>query len=89
MPIGNSNYEEVNDPHIQSALHNQLYTVPASQIATVASTWQALDTYVSQKAYVVPYGYLSSPEFLSNKINFGAVVFSPLEGNDFSSLQFK
>ena len=44
---------------------------------------------MTQKAYVVPYGYLSSPEFLSNKINFGAVVFSPLEGNDFSSLQFK
>jgi peptide/nickel transport system substrate-binding protein len=88
VPVGNSNYEEVNDPHIQSVLKS-LYPVPASQIATVASQWQALDTYVSQKAYVVPYGYLSSPEFLSNKINFGAVVFSPLEGNDFSSLQFK
>ena len=87
VPIGNSNYEEVNDPHIQSVLKS-LYPVPASQIATVASQWQALDTYVSQKAYVVP-SRSASPEFLSNKINFGAVVFSPLEGNDFSSLQFK
>ena len=88
VPVGNSNYEEVNDPHIQATL-KQLYPVPASQIATVASTWQALDTYVSQKAYVVPYGYLSSPEFVSNRINFNALVFSPLEGNDFSLLQFK
>ena len=63
--------------------------MPAAQIATVASQWQALDTYVTQKAYVVPYGYLSSPEFVSTRINFGALVFSPLEGNDFSSLQFK
>jgi hypothetical protein len=38
---------------------------------------------------VVPYGYESSPEFLSNRIDFSKVVFSPLEGNDFSSLQLK
>ena len=88
VPVGNSNYEEVNDPHIQKTL-DSLYPVPAAQIATVASQWQALDTYVTQKAYVVPYGYLSSPEFVSTRVNVGALVFSPLEGNDFSSLQFK
>jgi peptide/nickel transport system substrate-binding protein len=88
VPVGNSNYEEVNDPHIQKVL-DSLYPVPAAQIATVASQWQALDTYVTQKAYVVPYGYLSSPEFVSTRVNIGALVFSPLEGNDFSSLQFK
>jgi len=88
VPIGNSNYEEVNDPHIQSTL-DSLYPVPGTQIQSAASKWAALDTYVTQKAYVVPFGYLSSPEFVSNRINFGAVVFSPLEGNDFSSLQFK
>jgi peptide/nickel transport system substrate-binding protein len=88
VPVGNSNYEEVNDPHIQSTL-KQLYPVPAAQLATVASTWQALDTYVTQKSYVVPYGYLATPEFVSDRVNFNALVFSPLEGNDFSSLQFK
>jgi hypothetical protein len=86
--VGNSNYEEVNDPHIQSEL-KALYPVPANQIGTVASRWAALDQYVTSKAYLVSYGYLSSPEFLSNRINFGAVVFSPLEGNDFASLQLK
>ncbi len=88
VPVGNSNYEEVNDPHIQSELKS-LYPVPANQLATVASKWAALDYYVAKKAYVVPYGYLSSPEFLSDRIDFSKVVFSPLEGNDFSSLQSK
>jgi peptide/nickel transport system substrate-binding protein len=88
VPVGNSNYEEVNDPHIQSELAS-LYPVPANQLGTVASKWAALDTYVASKAYVVSYGYLSSPEFLSDKIDFSKVVFSPLEGNDFSSLQPK
>jgi peptide/nickel transport system substrate-binding protein len=88
VPVGNSNYEEVNDPHIQSELA-ALYPVPGDKINSAASRWQALDTYVTQKAYVVPYGYESSPEFLSNKVDFSKVVFSPLEGNDFSSLQPK
>jgi peptide/nickel transport system substrate-binding protein len=87
-PVGNSNYEEANDPHIQSELKG-LYPVPANQLASAASRWGALDYYLAQKAYVVPYGYLSSPEFMSNRIKFGAVVFSPLIGNDFSSLQTK
>ena len=88
VPVGNSNYEEVNDPHIQSTL-DSLYPVPGSQISTAASKWANLDYYVTQKAYVVPFGYLESPEFVSNRINFGTLVFSPLEGNDFSSLQLK
>ena len=56
---------------------------------SAASRWAALDYYVAQKAYVVPYGYLSSPEFTSNRIDFSKLVFSPLIGNDFSTLQPK
>ena len=88
VPVGNGNYEEVNDPHIQSELA-QLYPVPANQIATAASKWQALDYYVTKQAYLVTYGYLSSPEFVSNRIDVSKLVFSPLEGNDFSSLVLK
>jgi peptide/nickel transport system substrate-binding protein len=87
-PVGNPNYGEVNDPHIQSEL-KALYAVPATQLATAASRWGALDFYVAQKAYVVPYGYLASPEFTSNRIDFGKLVFSSLIGNDFSTLQLK
>src|SRR3984885_301051 len=39
VPVGNSNYEEVNDPHIQKTL-DSLYPVPAAQIATGASRGQ-------------------------------------------------
>ena len=38
---------------------------------------------------MAPYGYQSTPEFVSTRIDFGKLVFSPLEGNDFSSLQQK
>jgi peptide/nickel transport system substrate-binding protein len=88
VPVGNSNYEEVNDPHIQSEL-KALYPVPANQLGTVGSRWAALDSYVTSKAYLVSYGYQSSPEFVSNRIDFSKLVFSPLEGNDFSTLQTK
>jgi peptide/nickel transport system substrate-binding protein len=88
VPVGNGNYGEINDPFIQAQL-KQLYPVPAAQINSVASKWAALDYYLAKKAYDVPFGYLSSPEFVSNRINFSSVVFSPLEGNDFSSIQYK
>jgi peptide/nickel transport system substrate-binding protein len=87
-PVGNSNYEEVNDPFIQAQL-KRLYAVPAAQLSSAASKWAALDYYVAKKAYVVPYGYLASPEFTSNRIDFSKVVFSPLQGTDFSSLRLK
>jgi peptide/nickel transport system substrate-binding protein len=87
-PVGNSNYEEVNDPHIQSELA-ALYPVPGSQLNSIASRWQALDYYVTQKAYLVPFGYLSSPEFVSNRVDQSSLVFSPLEGPDFSSITLK
>ncbi|MDQ6817931.1 MAG: ABC transporter substrate-binding protein [Actinomycetota bacterium] len=87
-PVGNPNYAEVNDSHIQSELAS-LYAVPGSQLASAASRWAALDYYVAKKAYVVPFGYLASPEFVSSRIDFGKLIFSPLEGSDFSSLQLK
>jgi hypothetical protein len=66
-----------------------LYAVPGSQLNSVASKWQALDYYVSQQADVVPFGYLSSPEFVSNRVDPSSLVFSPLEGPDFSSITLK
>jgi peptide/nickel transport system substrate-binding protein len=84
----NENFSQVNDPHIQSEL-KVLNAVPADQLNTVASRWQALDTYVAQKAYVAAYGQEKQPLFTSNKIDFGAIVFSPVYGTDFSSLTLK
>jgi peptide/nickel transport system substrate-binding protein len=88
IPVGNSNYEELNDPHIQSELA-ALYPVPTSKLSSVASRWQALDEYLANNAAVDVYGYLETPEFVSNRIDFSKLVFSPLEGIDWSSIQLK
>jgi peptide/nickel transport system substrate-binding protein len=87
-PVGNANTQETNDPFIQKQL-DALYPVQASELEGVASKWAALDYYVTKKAYVVPFGYQSSPKFVSDRINFDTLVFSPLQGPDFSTLELK
>jgi peptide/nickel transport system substrate-binding protein len=84
----NENFSQVNDPHVQSEL-KVLNAVPADKLDTVASRWQALDTYLAQKAYIAAFGQEQQPQFMSNKVNFGAAVFHPLYGTDFSSITLK
>jgi peptide/nickel transport system substrate-binding protein len=87
-PVGNSNYEEANDPYIQAQL-KKLYAIPAAQLTSAAAKWQALDEYLAKKAYTAVYGYELVPNFTSNRINFSSIVFHPLYGTDWSSLQLK
>jgi len=84
----NQNFSQVDDPHVQSELA-ALNPVPADQLDTVADRWAKLDTYLAQKAYIVSYGQQQVPKFFSNKLNFGAAIFHPLYGNDWSSLEPK
>jgi peptide/nickel transport system substrate-binding protein len=84
----NQNFSQVDDPHIQSEL-KALNAVPADKLDSVAGRWQKLDEYVAQKAYIAAYGQEKQPMFFSNRVNFGAAVFSPLFGNDFSSIALK
>jgi peptide/nickel transport system substrate-binding protein len=86
LPTNNQNFGQVNDPHINS-VSTKLGAVPTSNLASVASQWQALDQYVAQKAYVAVFGYQTFPEFVSNRINFGALVFHTLYGWDYTSFQ--
>jgi peptide/nickel transport system substrate-binding protein len=88
QPVNNQNFSEVNDPHIQSEL-NALNKVPATQLNTVAARWQALDTYVAQKAYEVVFGYNLSPQFFSTKLDFGSAIFHPVYFNDYTSWKLK
>jgi peptide/nickel transport system substrate-binding protein len=87
-PTENHNLSQVNDPHIQSELAS-LSPVPSSQLSTVTSRWQALDEYVAQKAYLAVIGYDEAPKFTSERIDFPALVFHPVYGNDWSTLQVK
>jgi peptide/nickel transport system substrate-binding protein len=87
-PTENHNLSQVNDPHIQSEL-TALGSVPSSKLDTVTSRWEALDEYVAQKAYIAVIGYDDVPKFTSQRIDFGALVFHPVYGNDWSTLQLK
>jgi peptide/nickel transport system substrate-binding protein len=84
----NENFSQVGDAHVQSEL-KALNAVPADKLDTVASRWQALDTYVAQKAYIAAFGQELQPQFYSDRIDFGAAVFHPLYGTDLSSLALK
>ncbi len=88
LPTENHNLSQVDDPHIQGEIAS-LGPVPSSQLASALSRWQALDEYTAKKAYMAPFGYDEAPKFLSNKVDFGAAVFHPVYGNDWSSLQLK
>ncbi|GAC1437632.1 MAG: ABC transporter substrate-binding protein [Solirubrobacteraceae bacterium] len=88
QPVNNQNFSNVNDPHIQSELA-ALNKIPASQLNSSASRWQALDTYVAQKAYQAVYGYNKSPLFLSNRLDFGAAIFHPVYFDDYTSWKLK
>ncbi|WP_157592630.1 ABC transporter substrate-binding protein [Solirubrobacter soli] len=84
----NQNFSQVNDPHIQSELKT-LNAVPADKLDSVANQWQQLDQYLAQKAYIAAYGQEKQPMFFSDRIDFPAAVFSPLYGNDWSSISLK
>jgi peptide/nickel transport system substrate-binding protein len=88
LPTNNQNFGQVNDPHINSALKS-LGSVPTTNLQSVAGKWQALDTYSAQQAYTGVFGYQTFPDFTSNRINYGAIVYHPVYGTDWSSLQLK
>jgi peptide/nickel transport system substrate-binding protein len=88
QPTASVNYSRVNDPHIQQQL-NTLDPVPATQLASRAGAWQALDEYTARKAYVVPYGSKNLPVFFSNRIDAKSAVFNLLYLNDWTSWRLK
>jgi peptide/nickel transport system substrate-binding protein len=88
LPTNNQNFGEINDPTINSQVA-ALSKVPTTKLAASASKWQAVDEYTSKKAYFGVWGYLTAPEFTSNRIDRGSFVFSPLYGWDYTSFKLK
>jgi peptide/nickel transport system substrate-binding protein len=88
LPTNNQNFGQVQDPMIDS-VSTKLGAVPSSQLNSIASQWQALDAYTAKKAYVAVFGYQTFPKFTSARINYGALVFHPVYGWDFTSFQLK
>jgi peptide/nickel transport system substrate-binding protein len=88
LPTNNQNFGEINDPTINSQVA-ALSKVPTTKLAASASKWQAVDEYTSKKAYFGVWGYLTAPEFTSNRVDRGSFVFSPLYGWDYTSFKLK
>lgn len=88
LPHENHNFSQVDDPRIQREIE-ALGAVPSSQLASVEKRWQALDEYTARKGYVAVFGYDEVPKFTSSRIDFGALVFHPVYGDDWSTLRLK
>ncbi len=88
LPTNNQNFGQVNDPQINSEV-TKLGAVPTSKLSSAKSAWQTLDEYVAKQAYVGVFGYKTLPKFTSDRLNYGAVIFQPVYGLDWSSFELK
>jgi peptide/nickel transport system substrate-binding protein len=88
QPMGNINVGLINDPRINSE-YEKLGRVSAGELASTAGQWESLEQYVAKQAYVAVVGYEKVPKFTSNRINFNALVFHPVYGADWSTLELK
>jgi peptide/nickel transport system substrate-binding protein len=88
LPTDNENFGQTNDPYVNAQV-TKLGVTPTTQLSSVAAQWQALDEYVAKKAYVAVFGYQKFPEFASDRMNYGALVFQPIYGWDLSSFELK
>jgi peptide/nickel transport system substrate-binding protein len=88
LPTNNQNFGEVNDKHINGEVAT-LGKVATTDLPSSAQSWQALDQYTAQHAYIGVWGYLTAPVFTSTRIDRTAMIFSPLFGFDYSSFKTK
>jgi peptide/nickel transport system substrate-binding protein len=88
LPTNNENPGEINDSYINTTIAH-LSTVPTTDLASVASDWQALDQYLAKKAYIAVFGYQTFPKFASDRLNYPASIMQPIYGWDWTSFQMK
>jgi peptide/nickel transport system substrate-binding protein len=79
------NLSRVEDAHIQENLLN-LQAAPVGTPQTLL-TWQALGRYVTEHAYVVPWGSQFLPQFYSSRLLFTDRAFHPIFANDWTLLE--
>jgi peptide/nickel transport system substrate-binding protein len=76
------------DRRIESEVQ-ALGKVPASQLSSVAGRWEALERHTAQQAYMAVIGYQQAPKLTSARVDFGALVFSPVYGPDWTTLKLE
>jgi peptide/nickel transport system substrate-binding protein len=82
-PTGNSNLSQVDDPHINAAV-TQLGALGDSTAATAG--WQALERYVTSKAYIAVIGYPIATFYTTATVQLGRGSISPIYGWNLSAL---
>ncbi len=88
QPEGNHDLSLVRDPKIDSEVQ-ALSGVPSSQLESVAGRWEALERHTATQAYMAVIGYQEAPKLTSSRIDFNALVFSPVYGPDWTTLKLK
>jgi peptide/nickel transport system substrate-binding protein len=83
QPTNNENMSYVDDPHINREIDRlNAVTDPES----VADQWAALDRYLVENAYQIPYGHRKLATFVSDRIPFGKCTrFHTLWQNDYTA----
>jgi peptide/nickel transport system substrate-binding protein len=84
----NQNWGQINDPYLNRQVRI-LSAVPSSNLGAVAGFWHELERYVAGKAYVAVFGYQTAPEFVSDRLVYSRLVFSPVAGLDWTSFRLK
>jgi peptide/nickel transport system substrate-binding protein len=84
QPTNNQNYGNTDDPEINDTI-DELRLEP--DVQAVADQWAELDNYLVDNSYVAPYGHRKLATFVSDRIDFDAMVFHPLYYNDYTSFQ--
>lgn len=88
QPEGNHDLSLARDRYIEREVRT-LGNAPVSKLQSERSRWEALERYTAAKAYMAVIGYQEAPELTSASVDFGALVFSPVYGPDWVTLQLK
>ncbi len=88
QPEGNHDLSLVRDPYIEREV-KALGDAPASKLQAQRPRWEALERHTAAKAYLAVIGYEEAPELTSSEVDFSALIFSPVYGPDWTTLQLK
>ena len=84
----NQNWGEIDDPYLNTQVRT-LGSVPAADLSAVTSLWHGVERYVASRSYIAPFGYQTFPEFVSARLKYKAIIFSPVVGFDWTSFRLK
>ena len=86
QPTNNQNYGNVDDPEINDTI-DELILEPDLVAAT--PRWEEVNRYLVESAQVAPYGHRKLATFVSERMDFDAVIEHPVYLNDYTSFALK